>query len=119
MTTDKDRISAAFKALRKLGYVARQNFMCCGSCAGAAIAEDVERKGGNPDTAKSVYYHQQCNDAFRSGRYCDGDLTRDLHGVLYLHWQGDAAEIIAALRAQGLKVEHDGSNVRCIEVHPQ
>lgn len=35
-------VKEAFKAMRKRGYIARSGFMCCRSCAGCAIANDVE-----------------------------------------------------------------------------
>lgn len=114
--TDKDKVKAAFKALRKIGYIARQNFLCCSGCANAQLANEVEAKGGDLETAKHVYYHQQCNDAFRDKR---DDLTPDLHGVLFIHWQGDGVEIVRALREQGLDaIWPDGDSGRCIEVRP-
>lgn len=67
----KQRLTQAFKALRKQGFIARQNFCCCGSCAGCQIASDVEKKvdaGKLKDNFKgAVYYSKQGNmfDVFR------------------------------------------------------
>ena len=52
---DKDKINELFKLLRKNGIVARQNFMCCQGCAGAALTD----KYG--DNKKVVYYTSQDN----------------------------------------------------------
>lgn len=68
------KLEKAFKALRSRGYLARANFSCCSSCAGAEIANRLEAKIQKAKdagkTAKlpegAVYYHQQDNDAVKS-----------------------------------------------------
>lgn len=40
---NKAKLNLAFKALRKLGYIAKQSFMCCSSCAGAQMGHDVQK----------------------------------------------------------------------------
>ena len=42
--SDKAKLNAAFVCFRKLGLVSRQNYYCCGGCAGAAIADDLGTK---------------------------------------------------------------------------
>ena len=107
--THKDRVTAAFKELRKRGYTCRQSFTCCGSCGSYELAEIVKARGGDPDTAKVVWYHRQSAEAFDK---FSGKLTRNL----MLAWAGDATEIRQVLEAQGLLVVHDGDGYRCIEV---
>lgn len=85
----RDRIKAAYKALRAKGYFCRSSFMCCGTCGWAAIPD--ERKD------KSLFYHRQ--DA--------RDIDTD--GGCYLAWSGDGREIVAALIDAGLKVTWDGN----------
>ena len=51
------RIGKAFAALRRQGYIARQNYLCCGTCAGAAIATDIKEKRLKPRGA--VFYTKQ------------------------------------------------------------
>lgn len=98
MNTTKEKVTKAFAELRKAGYFARQNFLCCQSCGWAAVPEGQE---------KVVFYHRQDNDSW------DGsELARDL----YLAWSGDAKEIVAYLVAAGLAVEHDGSEGSRIRV---
>src|SRR5260221_13585847 len=57
----RDRLTQAFKLLRKQGFIALQNHMCCGGCAGNAIANRVETY--TPEKlAKvkgAVFYHAQ------------------------------------------------------------
>ncbi len=38
--------------------------------------------------------------------------------MLYLRWEGDGAEIVEALRTQGLDARWDGDALRAIAVHP-
>jgi len=107
--THKEAIRAAFTALRKQGYVTRMNFMCCGGCACAAIGDLVTERGGDPDTAKAVYYHRQDAEAF--------DHRGNLKHGMYFGWQGDAAEITRALEAEGLMIApHTGDTAVRIEV---
>lgn len=88
--TNKKLVNKAFRELRKLGYVAYQNFWCCSNCAWSAL-NDEEAK-------KAVFYHSQDND------------TMLKMGKLWLSWSGDGEEICKVLRDCGLKsVEWDGS----------
>lgn len=84
-----DNLTNAFKALRKAGYFARQNFWCCQSCGWAAVPE------GKGD--KVVFYHNQDN-----ARKVDGES-------FHLAWSGDGGEIVRILEENGVKVEWDGS----------
>jgi hypothetical protein len=92
---DADEIRAqirkSFSELRKMGYTARMNFMCCSSCARAEIE--------NP---KAVFYSHQSND----------NLIKT--GMIYLQWSGDHSEIIPVLEKNGLVVIHDGNDFTAI-----
>ena len=106
--TDKERLTEAFKALRRLGYTARQNFSCCGGCAMAEFAAEVEQ-GKNHD--KFVTYNKQGSESFNDY----GKLTSSL----WLHWDGDAKEIVRTLEGAGFQVaEHNGDKKISIEVYP-
>lgn len=111
--TDRGRLKAAFADLRKRGYAARMNFMCCGSCASYALNEK------HPDKPH-VYWHRQGDAAFtvrqRFGRI---ERSDDLVDTLYIHWSGDGEEIAAVLRDWGLRVKWEGSDAYCIEVLPR
>lgn len=84
----RQKIGVAFRALRKSGYIARQNFMCCMGCGFAAMPEG---------TKKAVFYHRQDADRLSSSGRC------------YIAWGGDGQEIRKAFEAAGLKVEWDGT----------
>lgn len=53
-------------------------------------------------------------DSFRARQ----TLYADLRGALHLHWLGNADEIVAALRAQGLRVHAPEDSDMCISVLP-
>ena len=44
----KANLNQAFKELRKLGYFARQNFMCCQNCANLDTLLDKTSSAANP-----------------------------------------------------------------------
>lgn len=97
----KARLSAAFKSLRALGYVARQNFMCCQGCAWSALADKGLTSGD-----RVVFFHRQ--DA--------SDLNE--FGEVHLAWAGDGKQICLWLAHHGLSVEWDGTEEHRIFVRP-
>lgn len=90
MNKTSEKLTVAFKALRKLGYFARKNFRCCQTCAWYEIDTDHPKYEHN-----AVFYHNQDN----------ADLQGKEQGC-YLAWRGDAAQIKKVLEEAGLKVEH-------------
>ena len=89
-------LTKAFKALRKAGYFARQNFLCCQTCGWAAVPEG---KG-----EKVVFYHNQDNQRKVQGRdFC-------------LAWAGDGNEIVRILNENKIQTEWDGTNSQRITV---
>lgn len=90
----KKDLTQAFKELRKLGYFARQNFMCCQSCAWSQVPEEKEDK--------VVFYHRQ-------------DTPDVNYGSVYLAWNGNGNEIVEIM-SKYFKVEWDGSESTRIRV---
>jgi hypothetical protein len=88
-------LSKAFRTLRKEGYVAKQNFMCCQSCAWAELSEK--------EAEKVVFYH---NQDYR-------DLKRG--DDLYLAWAGNGNYIAETLIKFGMHIDWDGTpNTRIV-----
>lgn len=81
---NRTNLSQAFAELRKQGYFAKQNFMCCQSCGWAAMTEE--------ESKQAVFYHSQDAADLR-----DGD-------DLYLAWNGDGHKIVSILEDFGLDV---------------
>jgi hypothetical protein len=144
----KHKLNQAFKALREQGFVARQSFKCCSSCAGWAVSvEFAQKTAKDPNfTAKGfVYYHQQdviAEKEIRRAKWserCPSMMLRfgrvefephDFNGKpLEGHenlkagkWGIDDTEIgkavCRALDAAGLEYKWDGNPSICIEVFP-
>ena len=98
----KSRIKLAFKHLRKLGYTCRMDFWCCSSCAWYDLKHSERVRP--IDTSKIVFYNKQ------------GSNHLKFDGKVYLQWDGNGNTIVAALRAQGLTVDWDGTQDQAIEV---
>jgi len=105
MTTTIDTaaaVASAFASLRREGFLARQRFLCCGGCAGARLANGVERMSAarRAKVAGAVFFTRQDAAAFEVGR-----PTVEVGRAL-----------AAALRANGLEVEWDGNELSCVVV---
>jgi len=81
-------LTKAFNALRKKGYFARQNFLCCQSCGWAAVPEEK--------ADKVVFFHNQDNADKKRGR------------PFNLAWAGDGQEICQILSENGVETEWNG-----------
>lgn len=115
--SDHERVSAAFKAIRKLDVIARMHFSCCGSCAGYELGEKYPGKG-------LVYYSRQGEDSFKAPAY--GSWRRrkpvadgTLHHSLWLSWSLTPEQLTAVclcFEAEGLPVVKPKDEATCIEV---
>ena len=129
----KYKLNAAFNNLRKQGFIARQNFSCCSSCAGYELASYVkELSPAKQAKVKGAitYTRQDGQDAFedRSRRWPyhnRGPRTLLIgYGPIGVHGVGDfglpTAEVgqalKAALEAEGLQVDWDGDPDKRIAV---
>jgi len=102
---DKDRLNKAFRQLRKEGFVAKQNFLCCSLCATSEIGLT------SPDKP-FVYYHQQDTDDLRRL------IERNRTPYIYLGWKGDGNKIKTIFESFGIQVEWDGENHTKIKIFP-
>ena len=119
--TEKALFNDAFRELRKLGYIAKQNFCCCQGCGWSALSKSLE-KSLSPDQIKNasiVFYHAQDNEAWLINR--PRQKTNSLQRVIWLAWGNearDASDIVAVLKKHGLNAVWDGSADSRIAVHP-
>ena len=94
---NKKLLNKGFKKLRKLGYVAFQDFWCCSSCGWAALSDEQAKK--------AVFYHHQ-------------DKVSMLEkGEVYLSWSGHGNEIVKVFTDLGLEVDWDGSDRKRILIY--
>ena len=92
---NKKNLNKAFRELRKEGFIAKQNFMCCQTCAWAAIPEKEK---------KVVFYHRQDNDTLKSKNSC------------YIAWKGNGNQIIEIFNKNGVRTHWDGLDSTRIEI---
>lgn len=118
---DKAAVDRLFKALRRAGYIARQNFYCCNGCASGKIANDF---GAMPENRRvkvqgAVYYAKQeaarmwdnnsvglCFGQIESGAYTTDKSTMEV-----------GQEVVKLALAQNLTVVWDGDTDKCIEIY--
>lgn len=71
LATGRGLLKKAFVDLRKQGFLAKQNFMCCGNCACTALGNQIKEEPGKYIGA--AYYHSQDNDRLKEyGETCIG-----------------------------------------------
>ncbi|AYP68169.1 hypothetical protein PQE75_gp037 [Bacillus phage vB_BcoS-136] len=104
--SDKKVFTQMFKALRKEGFKARQNFWCCQSCAWS----DLSINHGIEDDDNVVFYHNQDNESFDRDGY--------LNSKIYLAWSGDGQKIKEVAELFGYEVEWDGTENQRIGIIP-
>lgn len=127
----KDKLNQAFALLRKQGYIAKQNYKCCSSCAGYAIACEAEQRHTECKPVEgAVYYHRQdAADAWPSKskwwRKHDGprklmirfgSLDTERYGELGKQTVDVGKDVCAVFFQLGIVHEWDGNGDRCIEV---
>lgn len=108
METDKQRFTKMFRELRKSGFIARQNYMCCQGCGWAAIGSHY---GVEDEKQNVVFYHQQDHDSFDK----KGKLTQ----LIRLSWQGNGALIKDTAEKFGYRVDWDGTEKERIGILPR
>lgn len=123
----KARLTKAFRYLRtQNGILAKQSYLCCGGCAGYALAERItEENAKKPGRWNGwVYYHRQNNEALVETGKCyihfsHADSCVDSSNVI----TGDdrPSDTVAigqcakeALEHFGLEVEWNGSGGTCL-----
>ena len=116
----KLKLTEAFKILRKEGFIARQNFMCCGNCAGYDIATIVSKM---PEKKRAkvkgcVFYHHQDNDRLKeTGKVmlAYGPLETSAHGTVGLPDVEVGRRVVEVLKQVGLTVDWNGEGSQRIE----
>ena len=86
----KEKLNKFFRELRKKGYIANQNFLCCQTCAFAQIQKD------HPKIKKVVFYHKQ-------------DTPTIKNGFVYISWSGKGTEISDIAKGVGLATIWNGN----------
>lgn len=107
--TDNDRLTDAFRTLDASGIVAREDFACCQNCGATEIHDEIL------DTAPArgyVFYHGQDGERAAGG----GSLWLAYGSLGEPTATEIGEEVVAALRAQDLRVDWSGSPGQRIHV---
>jgi len=123
MTRHDGSLTAAFGELSDMGYIAREDYSCCGGCAGyelTMLAEEAIDRGRPAESIRgAVYYHHQdaqryaVGDDFHLGY---GPLGSTRYGDLGLPTEQVGREVVDVLGSHGIGTEWDGNGDTRIRV---
>lgn len=112
-TSSYERLRRAFDQLAESGVLARENYLCCQTCAYAAIDEEIGDAVDRGEAVRGyVLFHSQDTDrAVETGilllRYGGSNLDPELQGAPATKKIGE--EIVAVLKAAAFEPEWSGS----------
>lgn len=117
----KEKLNVAFRALRARGFIARQNFLCCGGCAGYKIAIDAEELVARGKKVEGgIFYHRQEGERLLAGAnfYVHfSKIDSKKYGVLGSLPDVEIGKIIVReFTKAGLLVHWTGSADRAIQI---
>ena len=120
---NKARLNAAFRDLRKQGFLAKQDFACCQSCGVADLMDEAEFLAQRGRAVKGgVFYHMQDTDNLREDGRCHlAYLSLDVSGDTSDAALEEAAVVVGqraveTLHRHGVKTEWDGTVGRRIGI---
>ncbi|RKS10792.1 hypothetical protein DFP74_6574 [Nocardiopsis sp. Huas11] len=105
--TDSERLTRAFRALDESGIIAREDHMCCDTCAGGSLRQAVlvhQKAPEGPSIRGYAYYHEQ--DTRAAVR--DGTLMVGFGATHEIRRAAVGEEVAETLRAHGLTVTWNG-----------
>lgn len=118
-----ESLTNAFQTMRKAGLLARQNFWCCGSCAGYAMAQKATElidKGKDVQEIKGcVFYHNQDNERKRNGKnfhLAFGQLGSEKYGDIGLATKEVGRLVCQILSVFNITFKWDGKAETRIEI---
>jgi len=113
MSETRIKVKEAFRQLRKEGFIARANHLCCSNCAGYNLTEkateDVELGKKKKEEIKGcVFWHNQDDESFnRRGILflSFGNLHSQQIGDIGIGTLEVGKRVVEVLREKGLDVE--------------
>ena len=116
----KPLLKIAFKELRKQGIIAKMNFMCCSTCAGAAIATYLEGLCEEKrDKIKGcAYWHKQSESSFKENGmiYIQYGIVDTEYGEIGLPTIKVGKMIVNTLKKHNIPVKWNGDENKCIGI---
>ena len=122
-TKNKAHLNAAFRDLRKQGFLAKQDFTCCQSCGVSDLMDEAEflAQTGR-DVKGGIFYHMQDTDNLREdGRchiaYVSFDLSKGTSDAALEEAAIVVGQVaVETLLRHGVKTEWDGTVARRIGI---
>jgi hypothetical protein len=116
----RNNVLKAFAQLRKEGYLAKANYLCCQTCAGYALtATAVKLVKAGKEIKGCVYWHKQDEKNFwKNGIFylSFGPLDSKQHGKIGLPTIKVGKHVVAVLKQHSVKTEWDGTEYARIKV---
>ena len=116
----RSNILKAFAELRKEGYLARANHLCCQNCAGYDLTEKAGKLVEKGKEVKGcVFWHSQDEDDWKSrgSMYLAfGDMNSTKHGKIGLSSKEVGENVVKKLKKFKVPFEWDGSSRTRIRV---
>jgi hypothetical protein len=107
------KLNQAFRELRVMGYIARQGYKCCSSCAGYALTETAVAQVEKGRTVRgAVFYHKQDRERFLNDgplhiRFSNLDSTQN--GLIGINTVEIGKEVVEVFKKHGIQTRWDGS----------
>jgi hypothetical protein len=119
MTRPTGSLAAAFGELNEMGYIAREDIACCGSCAGYELTilaeEEIDQGRAAESIRGAVFYHRQDARRFALGSefYIGyGPLGSTKYGDLGLPTEQVGREVVEVLGNHGVGPSGTGTATR-------
>ena len=114
----KPKLAAAFRAMRKEGLLAKQNYKCCQNCGGCALTIEAVNllKSGKVKMKYHIkgccFYHNQDNTNLKAGEpfmLAYGDMDSTEYGKIGLPTEKVGNIVTKCLDEAGVTWEWDGT----------
>jgi len=108
----RSKVLDAFKELRKMGFLARANFLCCQNCAGYDLTKRaVKLVNKGRDVKGCVFWHGRDEENYKNyGEWflAFGQLESDIKGNIGLPSKEVGEIVVKELKKRNVNVEWNG-----------
>ena len=115
----KEKIRNVFKELRREGYLARMNYLCCGTCACSSLpsrSEELEKNG--KEIKGVIFYHEQSEEGLWDyGNVCIYFGTHKDQDDMRTTDRKMGEYLVNKFKDAGVDVEWDGSPRKAIQLY--
>lgn len=120
MNSFQPALDSAFRAMRKVGLLARQNFSCCGNCGGYEMSQlAAKQKKAGKTVNGCAFYHAQANALRVIGEnfyITYGPMDTKEFGTIGLPVEEVGKIVVKCLTDAGVKYEWNGDGSKNIKI---